>query len=163
LTACSANLSKVTPFLTGGVNAAWGDFPSVVSIDSPYNIHCVGNIVDARHIITSAQCVLNETFHTINPFWLTVIAGDINLAPRSIRREVRNVSAIFVHPNFNPFTLFGDLAILRLDRPYVFPLNTIQAATRSTRIVPVGATCRFSGWGSVAAVRKIYYFFKNYS
>jgi secreted trypsin-like serine protease len=138
--------------MLGGAVANWGDFPSVVSIDSPYNIHCIGNVIDHQHVLTSAQCVLNETHNTINPFWLTIIAGDINLAPRSFRRESRNVSAIFVHPNYNPFTLVNDLAVLRLDRSFVFPSNTIQAATRSTRIIAVGTTCRLAGWGAAAAV-----------
>jgi secreted trypsin-like serine protease len=162
LSLCSADLAKVAPRLTGGANTVWGDFPSVVSVDSPYNLHCVGNVIDERHILTAAQCVLNETFHTINPFWVTVVAGDINLAPRSPRREVRNVSAIFVHPSFNPFTLHADLAVLRLDRPFTMPSNTIQPAMRSTRIVPVGTTCRFAGWGSAAAVsyRNVNIFFE---
>jgi trypsin len=151
-TACLAKSADNSPRLFGGLVTNWGEYPSVVSIDSPYNIHCIGNIVNNQHVVTSAQCVLNATYHTINPFWLTIIAGDINLAPRSFRREVRNVSAIFVHPNYNPFTLFNDLAVLRLDRPYVFPSNTIQAATRSTRIIPVGTICQMVGWGAATAV-----------
>jgi secreted trypsin-like serine protease len=138
--------------MTGGIYTNSGQFPSVVSIQSPYNIHCIGNIVHPQHILTSARCVLNPAYTTVDPRWITIVAGDRLLAPRSVSREVRNVTAIFVHENFNTFTLFGDLAILRLDQPFVFPKNTIEVARRSTRIVPVGTICHLAGWGTLGMV-----------
>lgn len=66
------------------------------------------------HVITSAQCILNENYEIINPLWFKVIAGDIFFTPATSRRVERNVSRIFVHEGFNAFTGENDLAILRV-------------------------------------------------
>lgn len=100
--------------MTGGIIADWGEFPSSVSIDSPYNIHCGGVVIDKLHIVTSAQCVLNSTHQLVNPFWFNVIAGDINLSPSSIRRQERRVETIYVHDQYNPNTRANDIAVLRV-------------------------------------------------
>lgn len=107
----------------------WGQFPAAVSLDSPYNLHCGGVVVDRRHILTSAQCVLNATHQLINPFWLTAVAGDINLAPRSIRRETRNITHIYVHPSYNPHTRMNDIAVLRVSFLIVNPQWKWQSLT----------------------------------
>lgn len=60
--------------------------------------------MDRQHILTSAQCVLNNQNLLINPFWFQVIAGDLNVLNPTIRRAERNVTRIFVHPNYNPAT-----------------------------------------------------------
>lgn len=38
---------------------------------------CSGTIINSNHIITSSQCVHNETNHLINPEWFRIIAGTI--------------------------------------------------------------------------------------
>ncbi|XP_055616973.1 transmembrane protease serine 11D-like [Toxorhynchites rutilus septentrionalis] len=134
--------------LIGGTNAAWGQFPMVVSISTPFHLHCGGVIVDRQHILTSAQCVLNNQNRLIDPYWLTITAGDINLAPVGIRRQTRKVTRIYVHPEFNLFTREHDVAVLRLDRPYDLPSNTVSVARRSDRIIPNGQPCQFTGWGA---------------
>lgn len=155
--------------MTGGIIADWGEFPSSVSIDSPYNIHCGGVVIDKQHILTSAQCVLNSTHQLVNPFWFNVIAGDINLSPSSIRREEKSVEKIYVHDEYNPNTRANDIAVLRvsagskhgafrlqfqfffsfqLSSPFNLPSNTIGPALRAYHIKRDGASCQLAGWGS---------------
>uniref|UniRef100_A0A182YFJ8 Uncharacterized protein n=1 Tax=Anopheles stephensi TaxID=30069 RepID=A0A182YFJ8_ANOST len=139
------------PRLLGGTNAPWGQFPSAVSINTTFNLHCGGAVVDRQHVLTAAQCVFNANQRLIDPYWITVRAGDIALAPVGARRQTRKVTQIFVHPQFNIRTLENDVAVLRLDRPYELPSNTINVANRTRRIVPNGANCQFAGWGASAA------------
>lgn len=140
-----------SPRLIGGTNAPWGQFPSAVSINTTFNVHCGGAVVDRQHVLTAAQCVFNANQRLIDPYWITVRAGDIALAPVGARRQTRKVSHIFVHPQFNIRTLENDVAVLRLDRPYDLPSNTINLANRTRRIVPNGANCQFAGWGATTA------------
>lgn len=110
-------------------------------------------------MITSAQCVLNETSHQLtNQNWLRVIAGDLNLINASIFRETRDVSAIYVHPRFNPFTLENDIAVLRVNESFPEFHNTLQSAIRRNRIVMDTTQCEFAGWGSSTNVIFVYLF-----
>jgi secreted trypsin-like serine protease len=102
-----AQVEKIDPLLTGGAVALVGEFPSAVFIRSPGTPgqpFCGGTIIDTRHVLTSAQCVLNNLNQLINPFWYTITGGDISITVPTNRREERKVSRIFVHPNFNPTT-----------------------------------------------------------
>lgn len=104
---------KVVPFVTGGTDAPWGQFAGAVIIDGP-NQFCGGTIIDRSHILTSVQCMLNENYEVINPNWYRIIAGDIFFSPPSSRRIERNITRIFIHPQYNPFTGENDLAVLRV-------------------------------------------------
>lgn len=98
---------EIDPFLTSNTLAIFAEFPSVVSIrapGTPRQPNCGGSIIDLQHVLTSAQCVLNAQNQLINPFWYNVMAGDLNLVRSTSRREVRRVTRIFIHPNFNPTT-----------------------------------------------------------
>ncbi|XP_055616972.1 serine protease 1-like [Toxorhynchites rutilus septentrionalis] len=135
--------------ITGGTATLPGQFPAAVSIDSPYNLHCGGTIINLRHILTAASCVMHPTSHTlINPFWLRVIAGDVNLVTSSIRREIRNVTHLFVHPNYNRNTFNNDLAVLRVNTPFPEIHNTIEPAIGNTRVLPDSTQCQYAGWGA---------------
>ncbi|XP_053699306.1 trypsin alpha-3-like [Sabethes cyaneus] len=138
--------------LSGGVTTFTGQYPAVVSIDSPYILHCGGTIVDLQHVLTAASCVMHPTtFSLVNPHWLRVIAGDLNLVPASYHREVRNVSRLFVHPNYNNETNNNDLAVLRLSRPFPEFHNTIEPAILATRAFTYGTQCRYVGWGTTTS------------
>ncbi|XP_055525136.1 trypsin alpha-3-like [Wyeomyia smithii] len=135
--------------LTGGTVALSGQYPAAVSIDTPYQLHCGGSIINLNHVLTAAWCVMHPTaFTLLNPFWLRVIAGDLNLVPVSFRREVRNVTHLFVHPNYNRVTNNNDLAVMRLNTPFPEFHNTIEPAILNTRVLAVNTQCEYVGWGA---------------
>lgn len=102
----------------GGRVGLAGEFPSVVSIQTPSPTaplsHCNGVIISQNHILTSCRCVINEENRLINPFWLRIIAGDLNIMQPSYRRIVTTVTHIYPHPQFNPTTGNNDIAVLRV-------------------------------------------------
>uniref|UniRef100_A0A182Q359 Peptidase S1 domain-containing protein n=1 Tax=Anopheles farauti TaxID=69004 RepID=A0A182Q359_9DIPT len=142
--------SDWSPRVTGGAQALLGQYPSAVIIETPYiPQNCMGTIVNRQHVLTAAYCVMNPTtFVMINPFWLRVIAGDVNIVPVSVRREVRNVIRSYVHPNYNRLTDGNNLAVLRVDVPYPEFHNTIEPALLNQRILADNTQCLFAGWGA---------------
>ncbi|XP_055587401.1 trypsin 3A1-like [Uranotaenia lowii] len=136
--------------LVGGTPANSGQFPSTVAIETPFAVLCNGVIVDQQHVLTAAQCVFNENRRLMDPFWLTIVAGDLQLMNQGARRQTRKVSRINVHPQFNIFTREHDLAVLRLNEPFDLPSNTVDVARRRTSITSIGETCEFAGWGETA-------------
>lgn len=112
--------SSIKERFHGGANAMQGQFPSVVSIQTPVAplTHCNGVVLNENHILTSCQCVFNATNNLLNPFWLRIIAGDLNIMIPSYRRVWNDVTRIYPHPAFNPQTLANDIAVLRVKATY---------------------------------------------
>lgn len=139
------------PFLVGGALATVGEFPSAVFIRTPSVAQpvCGGTIIDRQHVLTSAQCVVNSQNRLVSPFWLSITAGDADLLVPTSRREVRNVTRVFIHPNFNPATRRNDLAVLRVGAPYPEFSNTIESAVMNSQFRRDGTQCRLTAWGSL--------------
>jgi trypsin len=114
--------------------------------------NCVGTVLDLNHVLTAAHCVTNINGQLQNAFWFTVIAGDININPQSVRREVRNVTRMYVHHNYNWNTRNNDLAVLRVNVPFTEFHNTIEPAIRTNRLVMTNQQCRYAGWGTATNV-----------
>jgi trypsin len=146
------NFAEPNPYLVGGAVAAVGEFPSAVFIrgQNLAQVACGGTIVDREHVLTSAQCVVNTRNLLISPFWLTIVAGDNDLLVPTSRREVRNVTRIYVHPNFNPNTRRNDLAVLRVGAPFPAFSNTVETAERNTQFRRDGTACRLAAWGATS-------------
>lgn len=51
---------KVLPFIIGGTETQWGQFPSSVIIDGP-NEFCGGSIVDASHVRSSKDTAIRAS------------------------------------------------------------------------------------------------------
>lgn len=113
----------------------------------------MGVVVDDRHILTTASCVMNATA-LAHPGWLRVMCGNNHLFTASPGRHVSGVSHIYPHDGYVPATNLNDLAIIRLATPFVFPSNTIEPAIFNARPVADGFLCEYSGWGRAATVRK---------
>ncbi|XP_070497855.1 trypsin-2-like [Chironomus tepperi] len=141
----------IDPYLTSPTQTVLGEFPSAVLIQAPGTPNqplCGGTIIDRNHVLTSAQCVMNAQNQLINPFWYRITAGDINIIRTTVRREVRRVSRIFVHQNYQPATRNNDLAVLRLSEPFPEFHNSIEPAILNPDIPIPASVCRLVGWGT---------------
>lgn len=109
-------IDEIVPLITGGNLAVSGAFPSVVSIQTPTAPlnHCNGVIINPTHILTSCRCVFNDQNQLISPFFMGVIAGDLNIMTPTYRRITASVIRIYPHPQFNPQTGNNDIAVLRV-------------------------------------------------
>lgn len=110
-------------------------------------------MLNANHVLTAAQCVLDTNGNRTNPFFVRLIAGDLNVFQPTYRRHTAQATHIYTHPQYNAATLANDLAVVRVEPPFPLPHNTIDVAERNGRVLPVGTACQFAGWGfSNAAV-----------
>jgi hypothetical protein len=106
-------------------------------------------------VLTAAHCVTTFSGQLENSFWFTVIAGDINIQPHSVRREVRNVTRMFVHPGYAWNTRNHNLAVLRVNRPFPEFHNTMEPAIRRSRFLVPNEQCRFAAWGTATNVSRL--------
>lgn len=112
-------------FMIGGTPTVQGAFPAVAFIRTIGRPICGAAVIDERHVVTLAQCVLNGTFHLYNPRLVRVHTGDILLNPVSPTRETRLASVIYVHPNFKAHTYENDIAVIRVSSRLFKSLPTL--------------------------------------
>lgn len=94
-----------------GPPAVSGQFPSQVGIHLPGNEFCGGTLIDNRHVLTAASCVLAANNNLINFANVQVRIGTLVIPGPTTALAV---NAIFIHPTYNPFTQSDNIAVLRV-------------------------------------------------
>lgn len=105
--------------LTGGRNANLGEFPGFAGIVLPTNNQvCGASIFNRNHVVTVANCVLNSNNLLLAPNQITILSGSNTINFNNPRIQVQ---AIYVHPQYNPFTFENDIAVVRTQTDFIFP------------------------------------------
>ncbi|XP_033166466.1 chymotrypsin-2 [Drosophila mauritiana] len=134
----------VEPFIVGGQNAAEGDAPYQVSLQTLLGSHlCGGAIISDRWIITAGHCVKGYPASR-----LQVATGTIRYAEPG---AVYYPDAIYLHCNYDSPKYQNDIGLLHLNESISF--NTLtQAVELPKSSFPRGASeLVFTGWGSQSA------------
>lgn len=130
-----------------------GEYPWQVAIlkkDPQESVYvCGGTLIDNQHIITAAHCI-----KTYKAGELRVRMGewDVNHDVEFYPYVERDVTGVFIHPEFYAGTLYNDLAIVRIDRP----LDLRSSPHISPACMPephseyAGSRCWTTGWGKDA-------------
>ncbi|XP_055603930.1 uncharacterized protein LOC129752164 [Uranotaenia lowii] len=110
---------------------------------------CGGTLIDQRHVLTSAHCVVRSNGKPMNPERLNVELGKHLLFDYPEQVQIRNVSQIHIHPEFSLNR--NDIAVLVLDRnvrysEFVIPICLERSGVGSTENL-VGKRGWVAGWG----------------
>ncbi|CAF2120402.1 unnamed protein product [Rotaria magnacalcarata] len=109
--------------ILGGSEAPAGAFPWMVTIrfhdvQPPNRIIdiCGGSIISDIFVLTAASCFFNAHAQYFNQF--SIKAGIHNIINDTENLEqIRTVSHIIVHPNYNSMLFLNDLALVRVSPP----------------------------------------------
>lgn len=131
--------------IIGGSSSSIRDAPFTASVRL-FNSHiCGGVVISAQHVLTVAHCV------TMPGSAVYSIAAGTSLISSMFDRDVaiRSVNRVYPHPEFDPRTLFNDIAVLVLSA--TLPLNdaTLIAAALpkpNINIIPPRTAAYVSGW-----------------
>jgi secreted trypsin-like serine protease len=137
----------VTEVVHGG-DVASGQYPFMAGIGYADrsgdflwdNQFCGGSLVGPSLVLTAAHCL-----HGISADQLAVVVGRTVMS--SSEGQVRSVSQIIVHPNYNPDNAANDLALLRLNQPVngITPIQVIGAG--DTSLNAPNTLLTVAGWG----------------
>ncbi|KAH7400627.1 trypsin-like cysteine/serine peptidase domain-containing protein [Phaeosphaeria sp. MPI-PUGE-AT-0046c] len=142
--------------IVGGVAAAQGDFPFIVSVQLNGQHQCGGTLLNANTVVSAAHCY----FGLRNPS-LRIRAGSLNKASGGV---LSTVSSFVLHPNYNDANSESDIAILKLSTPVQTSSTISYAKLAASGSDPVaGSVATVAGWGdqtqngnnSPAALRKV--------
>jgi len=132
--------------IVGGVEAVPGEFPWQVAINIDGLYFCGGSLIDSTHVLTAAHCADGARFFTLT-------FGAHNQQQNEPSQFTERSTVYTIHPNWNPNTLSGDLAIITLPTPVTLT-NRIQPICLAGANAPnyVGETLLVSGWGKTQDV-----------
>lgn len=105
--------------LSGGRSTNQGEYPGFVGIVLPTNNQvCGASIFNRNHILTVANCMVNANNLLLGPNQISILVGENTINFNSQRLPVQ---AIYVHPQYNPFTFENDIAVVRTQIDFNFP------------------------------------------
>ncbi|KAF2818518.1 trypsin-domain-containing protein [Ophiobolus disseminans] len=130
--------------IVGGVAAAQGDFPFIVSIQRSGSHFCGGTLLNANTVLTAAHCAVGQTASQIK-----VRAGSLS---RTTGGVLVQVSSITVNQGYVAGTYNGDLAIMKLATAIPTSSTIAYAVLPASGSDPVaGVTTTVAGWGTTSS------------
>ena len=105
---------------------------------------CGGTLISSNFVLTAAHCVT-----TTKPTDIQLTAGmhQQSSQDEGETRQVRTVSAIYVHPEYDSNTMGNDIALLRVDTPFNYD-TYVQPACLDDVDPQAGESVIILGWGA---------------
>ena len=133
-----ATTSAVHARIVGGVEAAKGEFPFIVSLQSSISGHlCGGSLIKKNWVLTAAHCIEGDNLKYIVTGLHTqgVTAGIERFTPLQI----------ITHPGWDPKTMFNDYALIKLSGNSRFAPIALN-----DKELPAGVDFVAAGWGTTS-------------
>ncbi|XP_047437846.1 transmembrane protease serine 11D [Mugil cephalus] len=135
--------------IVGGREAPEGAWPWHVSIQILSVHHCAGTILDRLWVLTASHC-----FH--NYLWISrrhfrVVAGLHTLSALGDHAQIRSISKVKMHEDYDDVTSDNDVTLVLLGSPFDFTdhVRAVCAPHNVTHELALNFShCFVTGWGS---------------
>uniref|UniRef100_A0A3Q1G234 Acrosin n=1 Tax=Acanthochromis polyacanthus TaxID=80966 RepID=A0A3Q1G234_9TELE len=135
--------------IIGGREAPEGAWPWQVSIQLRFRHHCGGTILNKLWVLTATHCFHKLRWISTNRF--RVVAGLRVLSSPGDHVQIRRVSKVKMHEDYNKVTVDNDVMLMLLSSPFDFndhvqPVCTPQNVSHES--ILSFSSCFITGWGS---------------
>ncbi len=138
--------------IVGGHHVGTSEYPFIAALldkrrgDSAREQHiCGGTLISINTVLTAAHCVEGMTEADLQ------VAVGRTVLSNSDEGELRRVSFILKHPDYNPKTFENDVAIIRLNKPIIEGATAVPADESHDRYERLGTLLKVAGWGNTIA------------
>ncbi|XP_075413316.1 serine protease 55 [Tenrec ecaudatus] len=135
--------------IINGVEAGFGEFPWLVSIQSEHEHFCGGTILNPWWILTAAHCF---QFDQLSPEDLSIVAGTNDLISSS--KDIKKVTKIILHKDFQKDKMDNDIALLMVNSPISFNDQEIPICLPKHPSPSTWHECWVAGWGQTVTDNK---------
>ena len=139
----SVSIGSLLSRVINGVPATPNSWPWMVHVRMSGFGTCGGFLISDQHIITAAHCVSNIAASRVKVY---AALQKISLLSSA---DVRSVSAISSHPDYNATTLQNDIAVLKLSSSYTISSNIGACClpVNGTSLPALHEKALVMGWG----------------
>lgn len=143
-----ASAAESSPRVVNGRDPVDAEVPSLVHVYVA-GANCSGTLVDARHVITAAHCVVTSSGAAVSPRSMTVGWSPNGRTSGFLRATV--VSAV-AHPDYSHIAYINDIAVLTLAQSLPgAPWMKLTTAEGSSNALAPGNSVRAAGFGYTSA------------
>ncbi|XP_033643079.1 sushi, von Willebrand factor type A, EGF and pentraxin domain-containing protein 1-like [Asterias rubens] len=132
---------------------AWPWLAQIIQLDDSGPIlKCGGAVLCEEWIVTAGSCVFDFDTHTIAPEKLRVRLGAYELGVKTETQRDFDVKEVFLFDNYDPYNLFGDIAVLKLNQTVnlTSSIRTLCLPLGRERLWPKSnSLCYIAGWGII--------------
>ncbi|CAH1118379.1 unnamed protein product [Phaedon cochleariae] len=118
---CGTIATHAAPLISNGQDTIPGQWPWHAALYHSKGIQliyiCGATLISERHVVTAAHCVTKpNTAKPVDTESILVYLGKYNLITFGPEVQDRDISDIFVNPQYNHSSYFNDIAILKMSR-----------------------------------------------